>query len=585
MRSEATFHSILRRSLALTIGVAGFAIAWITLFRQSDNPPELVASPPVKVDPQILFAKWPEGRKPDLVLVLTGQSYGYLQKCGCSSPQKGGLERRYNFIESLRARGWEVVGLDVGDVPRPLPYTPTPEQTLTKYEVAMQAMKMMGYKAVGVGKEELSLPLLNGLTKYSIQKGNEYPKVHAANIMNRKEDFPGNDGGSALTESDILTSKSGINVGVLSVAGAELVLKNVDRSVTYSPKTAAIVNGILKDWKASGKAPDVNVMLYQGPFEWTEPASNQKMDANTAAKGFPDFHVVLCNTPDDSDAPNMPTVVNGGKTMICQVGHKGQSVGVIGIYKTAKGTELYYQRVVMTEEFETPADKEKGHPVLKLLQDYSDTVRDNDYLSEMGKRKKLHAVQAQHKDAGFVGDNQCFVCHKEEWTEWSKTKHSHAYDALAKIAKHPVGRNFDGECIICHTVGYEYQTGYLNEKKTPNLKNVQCENCHGPGSLHVSEETDNTKKNARLQTHKYGALLSPWKLAGKGALPSPTKFAAMVAEKDPTKREAMMTQDENRAYLSVYKTCATCHDIDNDPKFDLAAYWPNVVHTGLKKKK
>ena len=68
--------------------------------------------------------------------------YGYIQKCGCSHPQKGGLERRYNFIQSLKDRGWEVVGLDVGDVPRPLPYTPTPEQTLAKYEMAMQAMKV-----------------------------------------------------------------------------------------------------------------------------------------------------------------------------------------------------------------------------------------------------------------------------------------------------------------------------------------------------------------------------------------------------------------------------------------------------------
>lgn len=584
MHTDPAPHSTLRRRLALALGVAGFAIAWIALFRQLVDPPEIVAAPTVKAEPQILFTRWPEGRKPDLVLVLTGQSYGYLQKCGCSSPQKGGLERRFNFIESLKERGWEVVGLDVGDVPRPLPYTPTPEQTLTKYEVAMQAMKVMGYKAVGVGKEELSLPLLSGLSKYSLQKGNEYPKVHATNIVNR-DDFPGSNAGSALVESDVIVGKSGVNVGVMSVAGAELVLQNIDRSVKYAPQTAPIVKGILKSWKAPGKSTHVNVMLYQGPFEWTEPVSGKKMDAHSAAEGFPEFHVILCKTPDDSDAPNMPTVVNGGKTMICQVGQKGQSVGVIGIYKMDKGTELYYQRVIMTEEFETPAEKEKGHPVLKLLQDYSDTVRDNDYLSEMGKRKKLHAVQVEHKKAAFVGDNQCFACHQAEWAEWSKSKHSHAYDALAKIAKHPVGRNWDGECIICHTVGYEYQTGYLNEKKTPLLKNVQCENCHGPGSLHVSEETDNAKKKEPQHTHQYAALLSPWKVGGKGGMPAPTKLAAMVAEKDPTKRQGMMTQDENRVYLTVYKTCATCHDIDNDPKFELAAYWPNVAHTGLKKKK
>jgi hypothetical protein len=580
MRSDAATCAA-RRLLIGFIGAAAFVVAWVALFRQSADPPEVTAAPKTKVEPQILFDRWPQDRKPDLVLVLTGQNYGYLQKCGCSSPQKGGLERRYNFIESLKARGWEVMGLDVGDVPRPHPYTPTPQQTLAKYETAMQAMKLMGYKAVAVGKEEMALPLLDGLTKFSVQKGNEYPKVHAVNIINR-DDFPGNDNGSALTESDILTSKGGITVGVIGVLGAELVQKGVDRSVKFAPQTGPVVTRILKEWSDAGKSPQVNIMLYQGPFEWTDPATGKRADAKSAAEGFPQFHVVLCKTPDDSEAPDMPTVVNDGRTMICQVGQKGQSVGVIGIYKGEKGIELFYQRVVMTEEFETPPEKEKGHAVLKLLQDYSDLVRDNDYLSEMNKRKKLHAVQARHKEAKFAGDNQCFICHQAEWTQWSKSKHSHAYDALAKIAKHPVGRNFDGECIICHTVGYEYQAGYLNEKETPHLKNVQCESCHGPASLHVAEESENLKK--RTPTHTYAALLSPWKTGGKGMMPSAAKLELMVKEKDPSQRQSYLTEAENTVYLSVYQMCARCHDIDNDPKFDLSVYWPNVAHTGLKKK-
>lgn len=572
-------HPARRRLLAsLILGgllVVCFVTAWFTLFRQSTAAPP---PPP----PQVLFEKWPTDRKPDLVLVLSGQMYGYLQKCGCSSPQKGGLERRYNFIESLKARGWEVMGIDVGDMPRPLKYTPTPEQTLTKYEVGMQALKMMNYKAVGIGHEELALPLLNALTKYTVQKGNEFPRVHAANISNR-DDFPG-ENGSALTESDILSSKTGVTVGVISVAGAELVQRGTDRSVKFSPQTGQVVTDILTKWKDSGKSPNVNVMLYQGPLDWKDPATGKKADAKSAAEGFPQFHVILCKSPDDADAPEMPTLVNDGRTMICQVGQRGQNIGLIGVYKTDKGTELYYQRVVMAEEFETPADKEAGHPMLKLLQDYSDTVRDNDYLSEMAKRKKMHAVQAQHKDAQFVGDTQCFTCHQAEWAVWSKSKHSHAYDALVKIAKHPTGRQFDGECIVCHTVGYEYQTGYLNEKKTAHLKNVQCESCHGPGSLHVAEEVGNAGKVARQQTHKYAIVLSPWKADGKGLLPSAAKMEEMLKEKDPAKRQAMMTESENRVYLSVYQTCAHCHDIDNDPKFDLTKYWPNITHTGMKKK-
>jgi hypothetical protein len=450
----------------------------------------------------------------------------------------------------------------------------------------MQAMRLMGYKAVGIGKEELALPLLEGLTKYTLQPGNEYPKVHAANIANRVAGFPGNGkDGSMITESDVLTGRgrNGVRVGVISVAGAELVQKEVDRTVQYAPNTGAIVTGILKQWQA-GSPPDVNVLLYQGPFEWTDPATDKRADAQTAAEGFPEFHVVLCKTPDDSDAPNMPTVVNGGKTMICQVGQKGQSIGLVGIYKTAQGTELYYQRVVMTDEFDTPPEKEKGHPVLKLLQDYSDTVRDNDYLSDIARRKKPHPLQAIHKQAAFVGDSQCQTCHQAEHAVWQKSKHAQGYHALEFIAAKPGGRNFDGECIVCHTVGYEYHTGYVNRKQTAHLKNIQCENCHGPGSLHVQEEVDNLKKPARAQTHQHAALLSPWKAGGQGQMPSLEKLAAMAKEKDPSKQEAMLNPAEYQVYLRVYETCVKCHDIDNDPKFKLFDYWHHIAHTGLKKK-
>ena len=574
-----------RRLLAGVLAAAGFVVAWVTLFRQEPDPPQLTAAPePAKVEPQVLFDKWPQDRKPDLVIVLSGQMYGYVQKCGCSFPQKGGLERRYNFIESLKARGWEVIGLDVGDVPRPHPYTPTPEQTLAKYEMAMQAMKVMGYKATMVGAEEMALPLLNALTKYSLQTGNEYPKVHAANIANPQA-FPNAAGGSALTESDVITSRSGVTVGVVGVVGTEVSQRGIDRAVQFNPQAGALVAGILKKWDGLKPAPDVNVLLYQGPLKWTEPGTNKRVDAVAAAEAFPAFHLVLCKTPDDSEAPDMPQVMNDGKTMICQVGQKGQNVGVVGIFRGPRGTEIFYQRVVMAEEFETPPEKEKGHPVLKLLQDYSDSVRDNDYLSEMARRKKPHAVHAlaKHEKAAYAGDTQCFVCHQAEFGVWQKSKHSHAYDALAKIAKHPTGRNFDGECIVCHTVGYEIRTGYLNEKQTPHLKNVQCESCHGPASLHVDEETDNLKKR-QGQTHAFAASLSPWKVKGQGHLPSAAKLEAMARESDPVKREAMLTPAENQTYLAVYQVCARCHDLDNDPKFKLEAYWPHIAHTGMKKK-
>ena len=80
-------------------------------------------------------------------------------------------------------------------------------------------------------------------------------------------------------------------------------------------------------------------------------------------------------------------------------------------------------------------------------------------------------------------------------------------------------------------------------------------------------------------------MLSPWKAGNpKAKLPSLAKFEAMSKERDPQKRDSLLTKDERQAYQGVYQTCSKCHDMDNDPKFELFDYWKNIAHTGLKKK-
>ena len=73
------------------------------------------------------------------------------------------------------------------------------------------------------------------------------------------------------------------------------------------------------------------------------------------AERFPQFQVVLCQS-DDAEPPQFPTAVNGGKTLIVQVGHKGQYVGVVGVFKSNGGYDLKYQLVPLGEEYLTPDD-------------------------------------------------------------------------------------------------------------------------------------------------------------------------------------------------------------------------------------
>lgn len=81
--------------------------------------------------------------------------------------------------------------------------------------------------------------------------------------------------------------------------------------------------------------------------------------------------------------------------------------------------------------------------------------------------------------AKYVGSATCRSCHAETHNDWQSTKHSQAFVDLKAS-----GQQNNKNCLGCHTVGYNKTTGYVSEAATPNLEGVQCESCHGPGSLH-----------------------------------------------------------------------------------------------------
>jgi len=84
-------------------------------------------------------------------------------------------------------------------------------------------------------------------------------------------------------------------------------------------------------------------------------------------------------------------------------------------------------------------------------------------------------------DATYVASESCKTCHEYEYQQWSQKPHAQAYAVLEKV-----GSQYDPECVVCHVVGMDYETGFVSPEKTPHLKNVGCDNCHGPGSTRLS---------------------------------------------------------------------------------------------------
>lgn len=83
--------------------------------------------------------------------------------------------------------------------------------------------------------------------------------------------------------------------------------------------------------------------------------------------------------------------------------------------------------------------------------------------------------------ASYVGNEVCADCHDEAMEFWKQTRHANAWQTLVDR-----GQQFDYECIGCHVTGWE-QPGGSNLANNEKLRDVQCETCHGPGSIHVAK--------------------------------------------------------------------------------------------------
>jgi hypothetical protein len=516
---------------ALVLAVSCVVANWL---RSSAEATDGNSGGSAKKDPkERLFVDWP---KPDLVLLLSGQQHGYLLSCGCSSPQVGGLERRYNFVQWLKDKGWPVIGVDLGDLPqrrgpRELPNV----QGLIKYSYSMRALKQIGYKAVTVGEYEAAMPLEAPLAEYALSE--PVPRVLIANMANRDKDYP-------EQQEDCIVEhvkEAKLNVGIVGVVGPSVAAKIKDPLPKFPEGSVGkVIPEVLKKMDA-GKVkpaeakPDFRVLLYQG----------MPKEAHACAKAFPgQFQVILCLCEAD-EPPGKPE--KEGETLIISVGHKGKYVGAVGINRTGKDKpkfELRYQLVSMGEEFATPKDKEKDQPILKLMENYTRELKNENYLAKYGQSR--HPTQAgleADKIPTFVGSQKCKNCHAHAYEIWNKSHHADAYNTLVAgakptSAKNPSLRQYDAECVVCHTTGFGYVSGFKNEKDTPKLRDVGCESCHGPASLHVKNSMNVAAREA----------LNPWKAKGK---------------EDAEAKKARMMRIE-------IQLCIKCHDQENDVhwKFD-----------------
>jgi hypothetical protein len=400
---------------------------------------------------------------PEIALFISGRQHGYIEPCGCAglANQKGGLLRRHTCLEELKAKGWDVVPVDLGNQVRRFG-----AQASIKYTRTVEALTgQMNYEAIGLGPDDLKLPSTD-LIQAIVNSAEEDHVFTSANV----ELF-----GDFIPKVQVVEAK-GHKLGITSVLGskASAEVRNDDAEI-QEPVTS--LKRALVEIDEAGC--ELRVLLAFATLDETK----------AMIQACPDFDLVI-TAGGDGEPTLHPEMVeaDGRQVPMVQVGVKGMYVGVVGWFPGAS-EPLLYQRVPLDARF---ADSEELKQVFQQYQQQ---------LQTLGLSGLEISPVAHPSGQTYVGSEACGECHTTAYEIWkngvdgSGGPHFGATDSLVNPGERTwVQRHYDPECLSCHVTGWNpqryfpYEGGFVALESSAALHGNGCENCHGPGSRHVAAE-------------------------------------------------------------------------------------------------
>jgi hypothetical protein len=452
------------------------------------------------------------GGGPTLRLYAISNLAGALEPCGCTKDQLGGIDHLAAFIgdDKKRAEGSLVVaaGPTMFIDPKLDPSRAT--QDKWKSEAISESLADVGLVAWTPGYNDWAggAPLFASLEKSA--RG----ALVAANL----------DGAGAVKST--LREVGNVKVGITGVSGPEYEGARPEGVTVKDPAAS------LKAAAAELRAQGANILIGL--------ASVPRGEALRLAEAVPDLSVLVVGKPVDggeaNDAPPPPVLVGG--VLVIGTSNHLQTVGVVDFF--VHGRDFKFQDatgVANAENILSIAKRIRELENRLAAWENDPSVRPEDVAARradlarlQGEKERLSnppapkagsffryamvEVRARHgSDAkvaermksyyrrvndhnrtafadrkppelakgqsGYAGIEVCANCHEEAKAVWDKTAHSQAYATLSNQFK-----EFNLECVSCHVTGYE-KPGGSTVTMNASLRDVQCEECHGPGRAHA----------------------------------------------------------------------------------------------------
>ena len=90
----------------------------------------------------------------------------------------------------------------------------------------------------------------------------------------------------------------------------------------------------------------------------------------------------------------------------------------------------------------------------------------------------------------YVGIHACQQCHPEQYQAFiSRSPKAASSKGVTKLLSDLDPKERE-ECYSCHTTGHNQPGGFKSFEETPEMANIGCESCHGPGYLHMASGGD-----------------------------------------------------------------------------------------------
>ena len=252
------------------------------------------------------------------------------------------------------------------------------------------------------------------------------------------------------------------------------------------PNLVPVSDSLIQQWQSQSQPGTKRLLLFRG--------TSVEADRFLQSGWFDRILVGSTN----NDELNQVTTFTAGTQLLQMIPTKGQ-----GLYHGFSSSDQLDVRWLRPDT----ADWESLTP---LFTNYDQEVKQL-FLSGLKRMQKLQ------QETRFVGGAVCTTCHTQAHQSWESSRHSHALATLTRV-----GKDFDPECLQCHVVGFQ-QKGFLSNQLTPQLANVQCENCHGSAQEHI---------------------------------------------KNPL----------NHPPLEARQSCVNCHVGSHSPSFNFSTYWPKIQH-------